>query len=101
MDMQGCAHGGGLGDVLVSWLIEAKAAGVLADGGMRDGGDLRSMGLPIFCAGPAAPPGPVAIMPAGVQELIGCGGLAIFPGDFIVGDDDGAMVCSSSNALGQ
>lgn len=99
MDMQGCAHVGGLGDVLMTRLIQAKAAGVLADGGMRDVGDLKTMGLPIFCTGPAAPPGPVAIMPAGVQELVGCGGVAIFPGDFVVGDDDGAVIVPAHLAI--
>jgi regulator of RNase E activity RraA len=95
MDMQGCRHVGGIGDVLTARFIDAGAAGVVADGGMRDVSDLRTMGLPIFCAGPAAPPGPMAIMPVGVQQPVGCRGVVIFPGDYVVGDEDGVVVVSS------
>lgn len=92
IDMQRNTGVGALGDVLVTQLIAAGVAGVVADGGMRDVGDLREMGLPIFCSGPAAPPGPMTIMPAGLQELVACGGVGIFPGDYVVGDEDGVMV---------
>lgn len=92
IDMQGNASVGALGDVLVTGLVAAGVAGVVADGGMRDTGETASMGLPIFCRGRAAPPGPVAIMPVGVQEPVSCGGVAIFPGDMVVGDEDGVVV---------
>ena len=99
IDMQRTTHVGALGDVLVTRLIDAKAAGVVADGGMRDVAELRGMGLPIFCAGPAAPPGPMAIMPAGLQQPVGCGGVAIFPGDYIVADEDGVVAVPRAIAI--
>jgi regulator of RNase E activity RraA len=92
MDMQQNRHVGGLGDVLVSGLIARGVAGIVSDGGMRDVRDLRGMGMPIFCAGAAAPPSPCGLMPAGTQEMIGCGGVVVLPGDFVVGDEDGVMV---------
>ena len=92
MDMQQNRYVGGLGDVLVSGLIARGVAGIVSDGGMRDVREIRDMGLPIFCAGAAAPPSPVGLMPVGVQETIGCGGVVVFPGDFVVGDEDGVMV---------
>jgi regulator of RNase E activity RraA len=92
MDMQANRYVGGLGDVLVSGLIARGVAGIVSDGGMRDVREIRDMSLPIFCAGAAAPPSPVSLMPAGVQEMIGCGGVVVIPGDFVVGDEDGVMV---------
>lgn len=92
VDMQGNGKVGLLGDVLVTRLIDAGVAGVVTDGGMRDVRETRDMGLPLICKGPAAPPGPAAMMPAGVQEVISCGGVTVFPGDFVVGDEDGVAV---------
>ena len=92
MDMQANRYVGGLGDVLVSGLIARGVAAIVSDGGMRDVREIRDMGLPIFCAAAAAPPSPVGLMPVGVQETIACGGVVVFPGDFVVGDEDGVMV---------
>jgi regulator of RNase E activity RraA len=49
-------------------------------------------GLPVWCAGVAAPASVNQLTFVGWNEPIGCGGCAIFPGDVIVADDDGAVV---------
>ena len=49
-------------------------------------------GLPVWCAGVAAPASVNQLTFVGWNEPIGCGGCAIFPGDIIVADDDGAVV---------
>ena len=49
-------------------------------------------GLPVWCAGVAAPASVNGLTFVDWQEPIGCGGIAIFPGDVIVADDDGAVV---------
>ncbi len=33
-----------------------------------------------------------ALLAAGVQEMIGCGGVLVEPGDIVVGDPDGVVV---------
>ena len=76
----------------MSQLIYAGVAGLVADGGMRDVQQIRKLGLPVYCSGPAAPPSPAGLMPADLQRLIGCGLVAVFPGDFIVADEDGVVV---------
>lgn len=83
---------GALGDVLVSHLIYRGVAGIVADGGMRDVSQIRQLGLPIYCSGPASPPSPAGLIPAEVQGLIGCGGVTVVPGDFVVADEDGVVV---------
>jgi regulator of RNase E activity RraA len=47
--------------------------------------------LPLWCSGIAAPASVNGLTFVGWNEPIGCGGCAIFPGDIIVADDDGAV----------
>ena len=49
-------------------------------------------GLPVWCQGTAAPPSVCGLTFVGWQEPIACGGVAIFPDDVIVADDDGAVL---------
>lgn len=66
-------------------------AGVVIDGAIRDSAEIREDPLPVFAR---------AIVPnAGGAEYAGeidipvqCGGLAVHPGDWVVGDDDGVTV---------
>jgi regulator of RNase E activity RraA len=72
-----------------------KKRGVTAlvtDGVMRDGVGVEATGLPVWCAGIAAPASVTGLTFVGWQEPIGCGGIAIFPDDVIVADGDGAVV---------
>ena len=48
--------------------------------------------LPVWCAGTAAPASVNGLTFVGWQEPIGCGGVAVFPDDVIVVDEDGAVV---------
>ena len=48
--------------------------------------------MPAWCRGTAAPPAVGALTFVGWQQPIGCGGVAVFPDDVIVADDDGAVV---------
>ncbi|MBR7518237.1 hypothetical protein KC217_21455, partial [Mycobacterium tuberculosis] len=59
---------------------------------MRDAVGVLGTGLPVWCQGVAAPPSVAGLTFVGWQEPIACGGVAIFPGDLIVADGDGAVV---------
>jgi regulator of RNase E activity RraA len=59
---------------------------------VRDKAGVLATKLPVWCAGVAAPASVNGLTFVGWQEPIGCGGCAIFPGDVIVCDDDGAVV---------
>jgi regulator of RNase E activity RraA len=92
IDTGGERRSGCLGDILAARLLQRGIAGIVTDGAMRDSRDLRELALPIFCAGFAAPPSFGRMMAADTARPIGCGGVAVFPGDIIVADDDGAVV---------
>jgi regulator of RNase E activity RraA len=48
--------------------------------------------LPVWCQGAAAPPSVAGLTFVAWQQPIGCGGVAVFPGDVVVVDQDGAVV---------
>jgi regulator of RNase E activity RraA len=48
--------------------------------------------LPVWCQGGAAPPSVAGLTFVGWQQPIACGGVAVFPDDVVVVDDDGAVV---------
>lgn len=92
MDMGGDETSGAIGDVIVARLIALGVAGVVVDGGMRDGGAIAAMTLPVWCRAAAPPPSPRSLMAVGVQEVIGCGGVMVEPGDVVVADGNGVAV---------
>jgi regulator of RNase E activity RraA len=92
LDMGGDTTSGALGDVIVARLIALGVAGVVADGGMRDGSVIAAMSLPVFARAAAPPPSPRSLLAAGVQEVIGCGGVMVEPGDVVVADGNGVAV---------
>jgi regulator of RNase E activity RraA len=92
IDARGVRSCGNLGDILASRLQVRGVAGVVSDGAMRDSVELETIDLPIFCAGFAGPPSYTGLMAADTQCAIGCGDVAVFPGDVIVTDRDGAVV---------
>ncbi len=81
-----------LGDILIERLKVRGVAGLVTDGGIRDLEECRASGLTLYAAGAAAPASLVGHSPAEVQCVVGCGGVAVVPGDVIVGDGDGIVV---------
>lgn len=92
IDCRGEQGAGTLGDILAGRMKRRGVTGIVSDGPMRDVAGLRAVGIPVWCSGAAAPPSIAALWFAGWQEPIGCGGVAVFPDDIVVADDDGAVV---------
>ena len=92
--IDGCGNplGATLGDILVARLDRKGVAAAVTDAPVRDADEIRAVGLPILSAGVAAPPSIVGLAYAGFGEIIGCGGVAVRPGDIMVCDNDGAVV---------
>jgi regulator of RNase E activity RraA len=92
MDCRGDARAASGGDILMTRLMRRNAAGVVTDGGIRDAGPISKMPLPVFCAGPSAPLNIIRHHAVEIDAPIACGGVAVYPGDILVGDADGVVV---------
>jgi len=90
-DAMGITAAGIFGDILALRMQKRGVTALVTDGVMRDAEGVRATHLPIWCAGAAAPPSVACLTFVGWQEPIGCGAVAIFPGDTIVADGDGAV----------
>ena len=80
------------GEILTTRLKVRGAAGLVSDGPVRDSGSLSQMDFPIYCAGGSAPLNLLHHHAIDQNIPIGCGGVAVYPGDIIVGDDEGVVV---------
>lgn len=85
------------GHVLTVAAKNRGLAGVVIDGCIRDLAENRSDTLPIFARG-TCPAGPHKGWPCNLNVPVSCAGVAILPGDIIVGDDDGVVSVPSSRA---
>lgn len=92
VDAMGCQDAGIFGDILCARMAKRGVAGLVTDGVVRDLAGVLGTGLPVWCSGAAAPPSVAGLTFVAWQEPIGCGGVAVFPGDVIVVDDDGAVL---------
>ena len=86
------------GDVVFSRILSRGAAGLVTDGAVRDGSKVVRYGFPVFAGGSTPTIGEPNILPFQVNEPIQCGGVLVWPGDLVLGDDDGVVVCPSSLA---
>ncbi len=92
IDAMGVHDAGVFGDILCARMVRRNVRAMVTDGVVRDLAGVLSTGLPIWCSGAAAPSSVTGLTFVGWGEPIGCGGVAIFPDDVIVVDDDGAVL---------
>ncbi|MDA8253900.1 MAG: ribonuclease activity regulator RraA, partial [Rhodospirillales bacterium] len=84
MDCRGERRAASGGEILMTRLAVRGVAGVVSDGGIRDSAPIAALAMPVFCAGPSAPLNLVVHHATELQVPIGCGGVAVYPGDLIV-----------------
>ncbi len=92
VDAMGVTDAGIFGDILCARMARRGVAGLVTDGVVRDAAGVLATGLPVWCQGVAAPPSVAGLTFVNWQEPIGCGGVAVFPDDVVVVDDDGAVL---------
>jgi regulator of RNase E activity RraA len=92
VDANGVTDAGFWGDILCARMAKRGVTALVSDGAVRDVAGVLSTGLPIWAAGVAAPPSVAGLTFVDWQQPIGCGGVAIFPDDVVVADQDGAVV---------
>ena len=92
IDCRGEKRAASGGQILVTRLMKRSAAGFVSDGPLRDSGTIAQMDFPVYCAGGSAPLNLIEHHATDMNVPIGCGGVAVYPGDVIVGDDEGVVV---------
>jgi len=80
------------GDILVTRLMVRGVAGIVTDGGFRDSANIAKLAIPAYHSRPSAPTNLTLHEALDINVPIACGDVAVFPGDVLVGDDDGIMV---------
>jgi regulator of RNase E activity RraA len=92
VDAMGITDAGIFGDILCARINKRGVRALITDGVVRDLVGVLATGLPVWCQGVAAPPSVAGLTFVSWQEPIACGGVAVFPNDVIVSDEDGAVV---------
>ena len=98
VDAMGITDAGIFGDILCARMKKRGVAALVTDGVVRDVASVLGTGLPVWCQGAAAPPSVAGLTFVNWQEPIGCGGVAVFPGDFVLVDADGAVLIPATLA---
>lgn len=91
-DAMGVTDAGIFGDILCARMMKRNVAGLVTDGVVRDLAGVMGTNLPVWCRGGAAPPSVAGLTFVAWQQPIACGGVAVFPDDIVVADDDGAVL---------
>lgn len=92
IDCRGDARCASAGGILVRRLEVRGVAGLVTDGGLRDSPEVAARAFPVYCQAPSAP---ISLTHQHAVEFgvpIACGGVAVYPGDVIVGDAEGVVV---------
>lgn len=86
------------GDILVTRLEVRGVAGVVTDGGFRDAAAIARLEIPAYHNRPSSPTNLTLHQAIDLDVPIGCGDVAVFPGDIVVGDDDSVIVIPAAIA---
>ncbi|WP_306120689.1 MULTISPECIES: ribonuclease activity regulator RraA [unclassified Roseitalea] len=92
VDSRGDAQAASLGAILATRLALRGCAGIVTDGGYRDSPDIAAMAIPAYHKRPSAPTNLTRHHAVAINDPIACGGVAVFAGDVMVGDNEG-VVC--------
>jgi regulator of RNase E activity RraA len=83
---------------IMSAMAKARGiAGLVTDGIVRDVAQTRAVGFPVLAIG-LTPAGPTKEGTGELNTPISCGGVVVFPGDIVVGDEDGVVVVRRDQA---
>lgn len=98
MDSRKDARAASAGSILVSRLMVRGVAGVVTDGGFRDSPEIAELDIPAYHSRPSAPTNLTLHQALDINKPIGCGDVAVWPGDVVVGDREGVIIVPSGIA---
>jgi regulator of RNase E activity RraA len=91
-DCRGETLGASGGNILMTRLRVRGAAGMVTDGSLRDSPEIAEQRFPVFAKGASASLNLVVHHAADINVPIGCAGVPVYPGDIVVGDEEGVVV---------
>jgi regulator of RNase E activity RraA len=92
VDSRGDIRAASGGDMLMTRAMVRGAAGFVTDGALRDGHVLASLPFATYASTVTITTRAAFHHVADLQVPIGCAGVAVYPGDVLVGDRDGVVV---------
>ena len=92
IDSRKDARAASAGGILVARLMQRGVAGVVTDGGFRDSPEIAKYTMPAYHQRPSAPTNLTLHQALDINVPIGCGDVAVWPGDVVVGDGEGVIV---------
>ncbi|MFY7779598.1 MAG: ribonuclease activity regulator RraA, partial [Tagaea sp.] len=92
IDSRKDARAASAGSILVTRLMVRGVAGIVTDGGFRDSPEIARLAIPAYHNRPSAPTNLTLHEAIEIDGPIGCGDVAVFPGDVIVGDGEGVVI---------
>ncbi len=92
IDSRKDARAASAGAILIRRLMVRGVAGVVTDGGFRDSPEIAELAIPVYHHRPSAPTNLTLHQALDINVPIGCGDVAVWPGDVIVGDGEGVVV---------
>jgi regulator of RNase E activity RraA len=92
IDSRKNARAASAGSILVTRLMKRGVAGVVTDGGFRDSPEIAQLPFPAYHQRPSAPTNLTLHQALDINMPIGCGDVAVWPGDVVVGDGEGVVV---------
>jgi regulator of RNase E activity RraA len=92
MDSRKDPRAASAGDILVARLMMRGGGGIVTDGGFRDSDSIAKLDFPAYHARPSSPTNLTLHEAIDINVPIGCGDVAVFPGDYLVGDNDSVIV---------
>ncbi len=92
IDARGITSAGTMGNILATRIQQKGGVGIVTDGAYRDSPAIRQIGIAAYAAAMNAHTNKTVHHPSEIQVPIACGGVAVFPGDIIVGDSEGVVV---------
>jgi regulator of RNase E activity RraA len=98
IDSRKDARAASAGSILVTRLMVRGVAGVVTDGGFRDSAEIAALDIPSYHCRPAAPTNLTLHQALDINVPIGCGDVAVWPGDVVVGDTDGVIIVPAAMA---
>lgn len=92
MDCRKDARAASAGDILITRLMVRGGAGVVTDGGFRDSMVIGELDIPAYHSRASSPTNLTLHEAIDINVPIGCGDVAVFPNDIVVGDDDSVII---------